>query len=258
MPVAPGSQAARVAIIGGTGMNRWPDFELIDTLAIPTPFGTPSAPLRVGRIEGQPAAFLARHGDGHTTPPHRINNRANLWSLREAGVRRVIALASVGGIAGWMRPAAIAVPDDLIDYTWGRDHTFVDGGIEELTHAHVDLTQPYSAPIREALLASARALGIGCHDGGVLAVTQGPRLETPAEVRRLQGDGCDMVGMTGMPEATLARELGLEYACLAVSVNWAAGLGEGGIHNAIEASVAIGMAKVRGVVAAALPALNRV
>lgn len=246
----------RLAIIGGTGMNRWPGFEPLTTLNLETPFGPPSAALLIGHIGDQPATFLARHGDGHTTPPHRINSRANLWALREAGVQKVIALASVGGIASWMGPAAVAVPDDLIDYTWGREHSFMDGRIEALTSAHVDFSEPYSTGLRAALLAAAREAAIECHDGGVLAVTQGPRLETPAEIRRLRSDGCDMVGMTGMPEAALARELGLDYACLAVSVNWAAGLAEGGIHDSIQASVASGMAKVQALMPGALRRLH--
>jgi len=197
--------------------------------------------------------FLPRHGEGHKVPPHLINYRANLWALKDAGVKSVIAIAAVGGIARVMKPAAVAVPDDLIDYTFGREHTYFDGVRAPLQH--VDLSEPYAPALRRALLAAARKASVRLVDGGVMGVTQGPRLESPAEIARMKRDGCDMVGMTGMPEAALAREAELAYAALAVSVNWAAGLGSGDIHGEIERSVAEGMSKVRAVLAKVLPAL---
>ncbi|NKF21815.1 S-methyl-5'-thioinosine phosphorylase [Solimonas marina] len=242
-----------VAVIGGTGMNQWPGLEIEQRLEIETPYGLPSAALLDGRVYGTRAIFLARHGEGHKIPPHCINYRANLWALREAGVKQVVAIAAVGGIAPWFAPGDIAVPADLIDYTWGRAHTYSDGGAGAELH-HVEFTEPYAPGLRRRLIAAADASSTPLAGEGVLAVTQGPRLETVAEIRRLAQDGCDMVGMTGMPEAALARELGLDYACLAVSVNWAAGVqGLGDIHAEIAQSIESGMAKVRAVLQQALP-----
>jgi 5'-methylthioinosine phosphorylase len=243
-----------IAVIGGTGMNEWPGLAIQRAQPVGTPYGDPSAPLTYGRIYGVDVIFLPRHGDGHKVPPHLINYRANLWALRDAGVRSVIAIAAVGGIARTMKPAAVAVPDDVIDYTFGREHTFFDGVRAPLQH--VDFSEPYAPRLRQALLQGARRAGVKLVDGGVMGVTQGPRLESPAEIARLKRDGCTMVGMTGMPEAVLAREAGLDYASLALSVNWAAGLGSGDIHAEIERTVADGMKKVRSVLAKALPALE--
>jgi 5'-methylthioinosine phosphorylase len=245
---------AAVAVVGGTGMNDWPGLAIQRLQPVGTPYGEPSAPLTYGRIHGADVIFLPRHGDGHKVPPHLINYRANLWALKDAGVKSVIAIAAVGGIARAMKPAAVAVPDDLIDYTSGREHTFFDGVRAPLQH--VDLSEPYAPDLRRALLAAARKASVRLVDGGVMGVTQGPRLESPAEIARLKRDGCDMVGMTGMPEAALAREAELDYAALAVSVNWAAGLGSGDIHGEIERSIAEGMRKVRAVLAKALPGLG--
>ena len=245
---------AAIAVIGGTGMNEWPGLTIQRAQPVATPYGDPSAPLTYGRIAGVDVIFLPRHGEGHKVPPHLINYRANLWALKDAGVRSVIAIAAVGGIGRKMKPAAVAVPDDLIDYTWGREHTFFDGVRAPLQH--VDLSEPYAPALRGALLAGAKKAGVRLVNGGVMGVTQGPRLETPAEIARLKRDGCTMVGMTGMPEAALAREAEMAYAALAVSVNWAAGLGSGDIHGEIERSVAEGMKKVRAVLAKALPAIK--
>ena len=245
---------AAVAVIGGTGMNEWPGLAVQRLQPVGTPYGDPSAPLIYGRIHGVEVIFLARHGEGHKLPPHLINYRANLWALKDAGVRWVVAIAAVGGIARSMRPAAVAVPDDVIDYTWGREHTFFDGVRAPLQH--VDFSEPYAPALRRALLAAAAKAKVRLVDGGVMGVTQGPRLESPAEIARLKRDGCTMVGMTGMPEAALAREAGLDYAALAVSVNWAAGLGSGDIHGEIERTIAEGMKKVRAVLGKALPAVG--
>lgn len=243
-----------VAVIGGTGMNQWPGFEVRESRVPVTPFGPPSAPLLFGRAYGIEAVFLARHGEGHKLAPHAINYRANLWALHEAGVKTVVAISAVGGIAATLPPAALAVPHDLIDYTWGRAHSYCDGVERPL--AHVEFTEPYSPRVREALLRAADQAGVTLMRTGVMGVAQGPRLESAAEIRRLQRDGCDMVGMTGMPEAGLARELGIDYASLALSVNWAAGLGQGDIHGEIARFIAEGMEKVRRVLAKALPALT--
>jgi len=245
---------AQIAVIGGTGMNQWPGLEVQRRHELVTPYGAPSAALLEGRVYGTRAIFLARHGEGHRLPPHAINYRANLWALREAGVQKIVAIAAVGAIAPWFEPGKVAVPNDLIDYTWGREHSYSDGR-EHAGLQHVEFTEPYSEALRQALLDGGRRAGVET-GGGVHGVTQGPRLESAAEIRRMQRDGCDMVGMTGMPEAALARELKLDYACLAVSVNWAAGvMGLGDIHAEIHQSIDTGMQRVRAILAETLPKL---
>jgi len=169
-----------------------------------TPYGEPSAPLTFGAIRGAPVVFLARHGDGHTIPPHQVNYRANLWALKEQGAREVVSVASVGGIRKNLGPGKIVVPHQILDYTWGRASTFFEG---DAAVKHVDFTEPYNAALRARLLAAARKSGEKAGGRAVYAATQGPRLESAAEIDRLERDGADIVGMTGMPEASLAREL---------------------------------------------------
>ncbi|MFL1406281.1 S-methyl-5'-thioinosine phosphorylase [Marinobacter sp. M1N3S26] len=214
-----------IAIIGGTGLTELDGLTVTGEYRVETPWGAPSGPVLKGMFRGQPVLFLARHGHPHRIPPHQVNYRANLWALRDAGAAQVIGVNAVGGITPAMGPARIAVPHQLIDYTWGRGHTFfeqVEGApLEGVTH--IDFTYPYNEPLRQALLTAAARRQVMVVDHGVYGATQGPRLETPAEIARLERDGCDLVGMTGMPEAALAAELGLPYACLALSVNWAAG-----------------------------------
>jgi len=216
-----GSSEPVWGIIGGTGLTAIDSLEVDETLEAETVWGAPSAPLRIGRLGGRKVVFLARHGDPHRIPPHRVNYRANIEALRQAGVDRIIAVNAVGSIHPAMTPSSLVLPDQIIDYTWGRAPSFHE---ENLEHAvHVDFTWPYSESIRDALRAAAAEVDVAFHDGGVYACTQGPRLETAAEIRRLEQDGSDIVGMTAMPEAVLARETELDYACLALVVNWAAG-----------------------------------
>ncbi len=218
-----------LAVIGGTGVYRLADLQDVQTHDVQTRFGTPSGPVRVGTLHGQRVAFLARHGEGHSVAPHLINYRANLAALQALGASTVLAINTVGGIGERFGPRVLACPDQLIDYTWGRVSTLwepdAQGGMVD-GPVHVDFGDPYTAAFRVRVLAAAQASGVEVVDGGCYAATQGPRLETRAEVRRLERDGCDLVGMTGMPEAALARELELEYACLAIVANWAAGCGD--------------------------------
>lgn len=216
---------AVLAIIGGSGFSSLPALEVRDARRIDTPFGETSAPVTRGLLGASEVLFLPRHGAGHQLPPHRIDYRANLWALRACGAEAVVGLAAVGGITEDFGPTVIAVPDQIIDYTWGRAHTLYEGG--ESGVEHVDMTEPYCPRLRQALIASAARLGQPIVARGTYGATQGPRLETSAEVARLERDGCDLVGMTGMPEAGIARELDLCYASLAFVVNWAAGKGEG-------------------------------
>jgi 5'-deoxy-5'-methylthioadenosine phosphorylase len=226
-----------LAILGGSGLTQFAELADVRHSTVRTAYGEPSGPLTFGRLGGREVVFLARHGDGHSIAPHEINYRANIQALRDAGASRIAAVATVGGIRREFGPGTLVVPDQIIDYTWGRAATFFEGPGAKVTH--IDFTQPYAAALRADLLAAARACGEALVDGGVYAATQGPRLETAAEIGRLERDGADLVGMTGMPEAALAREAGLEYACLAVVVNHAAGKGESARAIPMEAMEAV-------------------
>lgn len=217
--------AIALAVIGGTGVYKLANLQDVDTREVDTRFGKPSGPIRIGTLLGQRVAFLARHGEGHSVPPHLINYRANLAGLKDIGATRVLALNTVGGIGDDFGPRVLACPDQLIDYTWGRISTISEEPGSEVLH--VDFGDPYTTMLRHKVIAAARVTGVSLVGHGCYAATQGPRLETKAEIARLRRDGCDLVGMTGMPEAALARELGLDYACLAIVANWAAGCGTG-------------------------------
>lgn len=212
-----------LAIIGGSGMAQLSCLEISRREVIRTPYGEPSGPLTFGKIHGQDIVFLARHGHGHTIPPHSVNYRANLWALNSIKPTRVIAVAAVGGIRADLKPGMMIVPDQIIDYTYGRNSTYFEDIKQFVTH--IDFTHPYDQTTRQHLLDAAQQANEQIVNGGVYAATQGPRLETAAEINRLERDGADMVGMTGMPEATLARELELNYATIAVVANYAAGRG---------------------------------
>ena len=237
-----------LAIIGGTGLTKLDSLEIRDREIVHTPYGEPSAPLTHGSLYGRDILFLPRHGYGHTIPPHKINFRANLWALKQAGAMCVLSVAAVGGIRKDMKPGALVIPDQIIDYTWSRVTTFFEEGLQHVTH--IDFTEPYSAAFRKKVLQAAKTAKEKVIDGGTYAATQGPRLETAAEINRLEKDGCDLVGMTGMPEAALARELELEYATCAVVANSAAGRGVGEITmKEIETELAKGMDKVGKILA---------
>lgn len=217
-----------LAIIGGTGLYALADLQDVDTHQPVTRYGAPSGPIRIGTLGGDTlggkrVAFLARHGEGHSVPPHKINYRANLAALKAVGAQRVLALNTVGGITERFGPRVLGCPDQLIDYTWGRISTLSEEAGSDVLH--VDFGDPYTPTLRNEILAAATSAGVPIVDGGCYGATQGPRLETKAEIARMRRDGCDLVGMTGMPEAGLARESGLDYACLAIVANWAAGAG---------------------------------
>jgi len=213
-----------LAVIGGSGLYQFPGLENASRRAMDTPYGPASGEVVLGDFAGKRLAFLARHGESHTLAPHRVNYRANLWALHALGARRVIGINAVGGIRADMGPRVLVVPDQLIDYTHGRITSFCD--VEGAEVRHIDFSEPYTASLRQALLDAAGRAGMAVVDGGCYGATQGPRLETRAEIARMKRDGCDLVGMTGMPEAALARELELDYACLALVANFAAGCGD--------------------------------
>lgn len=211
-----------IGVIGGTGLDQWGGLER--EFSGETPYGSTSAPIAAYEVGECQLLFIARHGHQHSIPPHKVNYRANLYALHQAGVEQVVAVNAVGAITERFEPGMLAVPDQLIDYTWGREQSYSDGGAFGLQH--IEFTTPFSETLRGDILSAAEAHSIPALAGGCVGVVQGPRLETDAEIRRLRRDGCDMVGMTSMPEAALARELGMKYASICLIANWAAGISE--------------------------------
>jgi len=235
----------KTAVIVGTGYDFFYRDDS-DLVIIDTPYGK-SSPVSEIELADKTALFMARHGIPHTVSPHQINYRANMKALSDRGVQHVIAVATVGGITEQMAPGAIIIPDQIVDYTYGREHTFADG--EQDVVNHIDFTMPYDERLREQLIKSAADLAQNIIPYGTYAATQGPRLETAAEVERLKKDGCDIIGMTGMPEASLAKELGLAYSTIALSVNWAAGIKSRRINmKDIEKNISSGISKVRSII----------
>lgn len=249
-------QSIDLAVIGGTGLTELENLEITHREVVHTPWGEPSGALTHGELSGCHVVFLARHGYTHRIPPHQVNYRANIWALKHVGVRRVLAINAVGGIRKDLEPGMLALPDQLIDYTWGRAHTFFEGELKEVVHT--DFTWPYDAELRRAIMDAAAKCGIAVAEEGTYAATQGPRLETAAEIDRLERDGADLVGMTGMPEAILARELDMRYACCAVVANRAAGRGQGEIRmSEIEESLQLGMQRLRRILEILLSTSSR-
>ena len=245
-----------LAIIGGSGLySLGEEFDLREQAARKTPYGDTSADILLGRWQDVEVVFFPRHGAGHRVPPHKVNYRANIWALQQAGADRIIAVNAVGGISPEMAPRCLALPDQLIDYSSGREHTFFDGADGEVRH--VDFSEPYSAALRGGITRAATQLGIAVVDSGTYGCTNGPRFETPAEIRRMQRDGCSIVGMTGMPEAVLARELEIDYACVAVVANWAAGIGDSELDMAdILANLEHGIEQLRPLLLASARVLS--
>lgn len=239
-----------LGLIGGTGLTNLANLEITHRQVVRTPYGEPSGALTFGSINGHEVVFLARHGYGHTIPPHLVNYRANMWALHAQGARDVVSVATVGGIHPALQPGVIVLPDQIIDYTWGRKSTF-DDLIGDQPVNHIDFTEPYSGMLRQLCVTAIRNVGETCIEGGVYACMQGPRLETAAEINRLERDGATMVGMTGMPEAVLARELGINYAAIGVVANHAAGRGasvHGIRYQDIDTVLANAMKRVRTII----------
>jgi len=211
-----------LAIIGGSGLTQLANLDVTRREVARTPYGDTSGALTFGCIGDREVVFIARHGYGHTIPPHLVNYRANIWALAKvANATQIVSVASVGGIRSDLAPGAVVVPHQIIDYTYGRNNSFFEGGDSQVVH--VDFTHPYDAKLRANLLQSAQRCGEKVFDRAIYAATQGPRLETAAEIDRLERDGADVAGMTGMPEAVLAREMDVPYATICVVANWAAG-----------------------------------
>ncbi len=244
-----------IAIIGGSGLAALNDITAVESRVVDTPYGPPSAALKIGQIYDRPVVFLTRHGSPHTIAPHRVNYRANIWALHAMGVKQVIAVNAVGGITSAYGPEVICTPDQIIDYTYGREHSFLDGDVMPLDH--VDFSRPYCDLIREALIHAGKELKVDIEPSATYGCTQGPRLETAAEIERLRRDGCDIVGMTAMPEAALARELKLAYGSLSLVVNWAAGCTDNVITMAgIEEVLSSGMQRIERLLKLAVSKLS--
>ncbi len=237
-----------LAIIGGRGLTELANLKITHRQVMRTPYGEPSCAFLFGTLNQHEVIFLARHGYGYTIPPHLVNYRANLWALREQGVMDVVSVATVGGIREDLTPGTLVLPDQIIDYTHGRDSTYFDS--RNMSYSNIDFSQPYSQSMRKRILRSAARVDEFCLDGGVYAATQGPRLDSLAEINRYERDGADMVGMTGMPETALAMELDMNYATIAVVANYAAGRGDSqqGINmEALNATAEAAMGRVRAI-----------
>ena len=235
-----------LAVIGGSGLTQLANLDVSHREVLRTPYGEPSGAVTFGQICGRPVAFLARHGYGHTIPPHEVNYRANIWALSKCGAKAIVSVASVGSIRADLKPGDVVIPHQIIDYTWGRKSTYHEG--QDSPVVHIDFTEPYDRSLRELLIKAAGIAGVAISDSGVYAATQGPRLETAAEINRLERDGADLVGMTGMPEAALARELGVPYAAINLVANYAAGRADsqhGISFDTIEAVLQESMGRVR-------------
>jgi 5'-methylthioinosine phosphorylase len=242
-----------IAIIGGSGLTDLEDLQLSRQQAVRTPYGEPSAPMTFGQLAGREVVFLPRHGPAHSIAPHAINYRANVWALKQVGASYVIAVNAVGAIRTGLPVASLVFPHQIIDYTWGREHTFCGGGEVR----HVDFSEPYCERLRQILIRAAADARIRTTELAIYAATQGPRFESVAEIRRCERDGCDVVGMTGMPEAGLARELGLCYACVAVVVNPAAGKAPGEIKlQGVQENLVLGMTQARALLRKAIPLIS--
>jgi 5'-deoxy-5'-methylthioadenosine phosphorylase len=247
---------SKIGIIGGSGLGSIENLDVTHREMVNTPYGSPSCPVVFGRMCDEEIVFIPRHGIAHSIAPHSINYRANIWALKKLDVTNVIAINAVGGITKNMSPLKLAFPHQIIDYTHSREHTYYDESAGKV--AHVDFTNPYNAVLRKILTDMAEKSNIQYEAQAVYGATQGPRLETAAEIKRMENDGCDIVGMTGMPEAALARELDLEYACCSVVVNWAAGKGGDQVisMDKIEANLKTGMHLVHDLLEQALPELT--
>ncbi len=245
---------SKLAIIGGTGLTSIKDLKITNKEVAQSPFGSPSGILQMGELFGHEVLFLPRHGPSHTIPPHKINYRANLWVLKQAGVDTIIAVNAVGGIHSSYKAGQLVIPDQIIDYTTSRTNTFFEEGLKEVVH--IDFTQPYCESLRSKIITSCESLSINSVNSGTYAATEGPRLETAQEVNRLERDGNDIIGMTGMPEAALARELDICYACIAVVANQAAGRSEEEITmEMITKNLNTGIETVRQVLANVIPSI---
>ncbi len=211
----------KIGLIGSAALLHYAHLEILQPVAITTPYGEPSSLLTHGLLQGKDVVLLIRNGEAGSIPPHKINYRANIWALHDAGVKHIFAFAPVNSIRADLIPGSLVLPDQLIDYTYAREHTFFDNNFDSTRH--IDFRYPYSAMLREMIINTASDMNITINDEAVYGVCQGPRLATLAEINRLERDGCDVVGMSAMPETILARELAMEYASICFVTHKAAG-----------------------------------
>jgi len=242
------------AVIGGSGLYKFDGLKVVEQKKMSTPFGDPSDVITVGKLQNTTVYFLPRHGAKHHLPPHKVNYRANLFALRELGVKQVLAVNAVGGIAENLKAGDIVIPNQIIDYTYGREHTFSDGIDNAVVSGkvdHIDFTKPFDENLRQKIFQAAHKNDMPVAVSGVYGCMQGPRLETAAEIERMANDGCTLVGMTAMPEASLARELNLSYACISIVANMAAGLSDVPLTvEDIHAVVANGLERIQKLIKA--------
>lgn len=248
---------SKIGVIGGSGLGEIENLDVTHREMVNTPYGSPSCPVAFGSMGAEEIVFLPRHGIGHTISPHEINYRANIYALKQLGVKHVIAINAVGGVTENMTPVKLVFPHQIIDYTYSRKHTFYDKHAESVVH--IDFSYPYDENLRKILIEAASKLSIEHETKGVYGATQGPRLETAAEIERMERDGCNIVGMTGMPEAALAREMKMSYASCSVVVNMAAGKGDTGIvsMHEIDLNLKSGMRSVHRLLTQALPEISK-
>lgn len=244
----------RIAIIGGSGVYDPGILINIREEKIETPFGT--AVLKVGTYQGEEIGFMNRHGEKHSLPPHKVNYRANIWALKKMGVERVIATAAVGSTNPDFKPGEFVIVNDFLDFTKTRTYTFFEGG--EMGVVHTDFTEPYCPELRRLLLQTAAMIGVKAHDGGVYACTEGPRFETPAEIRMIRQLGGDLVGMTNVPEVILAHEVGLCYSLVAMVTNMAAGISSTPLsHEEVLEVMSLNGKNLRNLIMRAIPQIPR-
>lgn len=242
---------AEIAVIGGSGVYALDYLTDVQTTVVSTPYGK-SPEIVLGKLANRNVAFLPRHGKKHTAPPHLVNYRANLWALRELGVKRVLATTASGSLRSRMRPGDLVLLDQFVDFTKRRPMTFYEGGKGGVVH--VDVTEPYCPELRKILRETARALKIKLHPRATYGCTEGPRFETAAEIQALRRLGCDLVGMTNVPECILARELELCYAAIAVVTNFAAGISKTKLtHEEVAELMAKNIERVKSLIFTAVP-----
>jgi 5'-methylthioadenosine phosphorylase len=242
---------AEIAVIGGSGVYALDYLTDVQTTVVSTPYGK-SPEIVLGKLANRNVAFLPRHGKKHTAPPHLVNYRANLWALRELGVKRVLATTASGSLRSRMRPGDLVLLDQFVDFTKRRPMTFYEGGKGGVVH--VDVTEPYCPELRRILRETARALKIKLHPRATYGCMEGPRFETAAEIQALRRLGCDLVGMTNVPECILARELELCYAAIAVVTNFAAGISKTKLtHEEVAELMAKNIERVKSLIFTAVP-----
>lgn len=246
---------AEIAVIGGSGLYDLDPIQDINQVVVDTPYGK-SPEILIGKLMGRRVCFLPRHGKGHTSPPHLINYRANLWALHKLGVKRILATTATGSLNPRFRPGELVLLDQFLDFTKGRPATFYEGGKQGVVH--VDVTEPYCPELREVLIKTASRLKLKLHPRGTYFCSEGPRFETAAEIKMVRRLGGDLVGMTNVPECVLARELEVCYSAISVVTNFAAGISETKLtHSEVAELMAKNIQRVKKLIFSAIPEIPK-